>query len=367
MPACARVYSFLFRIDAHSHDDARWDAAQDTAKGVDSKSILCVPIRNQLGSVIGVAELANKRRSSVVEQMNEEGTQLAHSSSQTMPAILSVRRSSLPGIDNINVTSASQLQRAEAECPPGAETSALHDVIQFDEDDIRLVEALSAQAGVVLENSTLQRSAVEQQNLLREVMHSLESLLITFDKEGKMVHVNHSGDSWLNIRWKGWMRRHYTDWLEHRNKLVSDAIGECLAKAQRACVYDYVFKSGITSAFVNLTLVPLRDFKGEPNGVVLVLEELKPLQRIVSTLTRYMPPERVNAYVSAAYDPQAKHMRGQVQRVCIVHLHVRASRTLGSTPFAARGHDPQLALKLMNECTAQIGKAILKEEARAHA
>lgn len=388
--------------------------AIDAEIGGRTQSVLCVPIRSREGTTVGVVQMLNKKRAAHVRRLE---TQLAigsksrtsfaaaptpttpalepqspcstHSNSDAarprmrIPAMAAVHRSTLVGGLNVSNMSASQMavatqrvsqriSRNFAEQGGGAELpSDLSDYITFTDDDVHVVEALGAQAAIALENSMLYRKSVEQQHFLEGVMHSLDSIVLTFDRAGLLKSVNQkqseSASSFLNIRWKGWVGRHYSEWLAERNKLLCDNMRSCYEHHTSVSVFDYEFKSAITSALVNVKMVPLKDYAGEASGVVVMLEEQGAQQRLTAALTRYMPPDRVAAYVEHDFDPKARHMTGKTQRVAIVHLNVRAPSTFGfsgASVFAAKGHDPVQSLKVMNEASMHIGKAILKEEVR---
>ena len=85
----------------------------------------------------------------------------------------------------------------------------------FAKKDVDVVQAMAASAGVALENASNLSKAQEKEKQLNALLGAMDALLFTFDPEGVLVSCNKESEG--SIRWKGFVGKHFSEWLSERN------------------------------------------------------------------------------------------------------------------------------------------------------
>jgi adenylate cyclase len=210
-------------------EDNRFDPTFDQMTGYKTKSVLCAPVFNRKGEVIGATEAINKK-DGVFEKEDED--LLRALSSQISVAL-----------EN------SQLYEQTLDMKDylqSVQESITDSIITLD-NTYRVVTANRAGKSLFQENS---ETTILQKDL-REILGR--------ENEHLIDHIEHVYDS---------------------NRSVVDYDVELNLPGRR-------------EHSVNLSFMPLEDHKGERQGLVLVFEDISREKRIKSTLTRYMAKDIV--------------------------------------------------------------------------
>ena len=113
-----------------AYRDSRFLSAVDEKTGFKTKRVLCAPVINRKGKIIGVIEVINKKRG------------------------------------------------------------------YFDKEDENLLQALSSQLSVALENAQLHERTVDMKNYLASVQDSITNSIVTLDDHYNIVTVNRAAQTW---------------------------------------------------------------------------------------------------------------------------------------------------------------------------
>ncbi len=210
---------------ADAYQDPRFNQEVDWRTGYRTRTILCMAVKNATGEIIGVVQVLNKR--------------------------------------------------------DGA----------FTAEDDELLRALAAQAAVALDNSNLFEEVLDIKNYNESILRDMATGVVTLDEEGKISTVNPAAERIFAIQHKAAVGLPYDRILHtEANQDFVKSIGGVLATGQKYSGYDlkYLLPGGEDSVNINVSIVPLKNSKGKPDGQVLVVEDITQEQRMMSTLSRYV-------------------------------------------------------------------------------
>ncbi|HKJ23843.1 MAG TPA: GAF domain-containing protein, partial [Myxococcota bacterium] len=186
---------------------------------------------------------------------------------------------------------------------------------RFERGDEELLQALCSQIAVALENAQLFAGTVEMRNYLENVQQSISNAIVALDGERKVTTVNRAACALLGRRPDECVGRHVAQVLgagnEHVLRLLDDVAGE----KTRVSHYDLALTpaSGKRHA-VNAHALDITDADGQPQGWVLVLEDITQEMRVRSTLNRYMASELVEQVLA---EPEL-HLGGARSRASVL-------------------------------------------------
>ena len=208
---------------ADAYQDPRFNQEVDWRTGYRTRTILCMAVKNATGEIIGVVQVLNKR--------------------------------------------------------DGA----------FTAEDDELLRALAAQAAVALDNSNLFEEVLDIKNYNESILRDMATGVVTLDEEGKISTVNPAAERIFAIQHRAAVGLPYDRILHtEANQDFVKSIGGVLTTGQKYSGYDlkYLLPGGEDSVNINVSIVPLKNSKGKPDGQVLVVEDITQEQRMMSTLSR---------------------------------------------------------------------------------
>jgi adenylate cyclase len=157
-------------------------------------------------------------------------------------------------------------------------------------------------------------------NYLENVQQSISNAIVTLDERRKVTTVNRAACALLRRRPDECVGRPVAEVLGAGNERLLRLLDEVAGEKTRVSRYDLTLTpaTGSTHA-VNAHALDLTDADGEPQGWVLVLEDITQEMRVRSTLNRYMASELVEQVLA---EPEL-HLGGARSRASVLFCDIR--------------------------------------------
>lgn len=218
----------------------------------------------------------------------------------------------------------------------------------FAKKDIAVVQAMAASAGVALENASNLSKAQEKEKQLNALLSAMDALLFTFDPEGLLVSCNKTSEG--SIRWKGFMGKHFSEWLGERNGELEADLKEAYERKKTVFVPNYAFKAGLAHAYVNYKAIPINDISGDFQGVLLLMEPCSNHAMLVQNLSRSMD----GAAVASALTINDEKLKGKPATLTLLVVSVTG-------PSISSTAAPEMRFAALNEVLATMSSLIQKD------
>jgi adenylate cyclase len=232
--ACFQSGQAINTLDAHQ--DPRFNPAVDTETGYRTRSVLCTPLRDHVHNIVGVVEVLNK-----------------------------------------------------------------HGGQGFSPQDQERLATFCAQASIALENAKLFEEIVNIKNYHEGVLSSLSNGVLSVGQDGTIMTANHAA-LWL------FRKENYPQevigksadlFFWGKNAWIAAHVAAIAGggKPQARMDTELWLRQGHDGqherrrkvAYVNLSIVPHKDPRGQHSGTVLILEDITREKRVRSTMARYVP------------------------------------------------------------------------------
>jgi len=277
-------------FDLYDHPGAEKSKELDQQNGYRTCSLLCMPIRNADGELIGVTQLLNKVKQGLKSEYDPS----------TWP-----------------------------EAPECWKAS-------FNRTDQEFMDTFNIQAGVALQNAKLFATVKQQEQLQRDILRSLTNGVISTDKQGKIIAANESAkdliglpnnESIEGLSIKDLVRIERGDfgkWFE----LALQAKDE---KSRKQYYPDQTMQSvqGDAQHSINLSINTILDVANAqqptPSGVLVVMDDISDEKRLKSTMYRYMTQELAEQLLE---NPDAARMGGDRKKVSVLFSDIRSYTTI---------------------------------------
>ncbi|HAG84839.1 MAG TPA: adenylate/guanylate cyclase domain-containing protein [Cyanobacteria bacterium UBA12227] len=300
-------------FDLYNHPDSETSKRLDQENRYRTCSLLCMPVFNADGELIGVTQLVNKKKKGDFPPYNPEDW---------------------------------------PEAPECWKAS-------FDQGDIAFMEAFNIQAGVALQNARLFATVKQQEQMQRDILRSLTNGVISTDKSGKVIAANESAKHLLGfdkeqsveglsvpdlIRIK---EGNFKKWFEEALEARDD-------KARNQYYPDQTLQppSKEEQHSIHLSINSIADASDPTNvyGALVVMDDISDEKRLKTTMYRYMTQEVAEELLKLG---EAK-MVGDRKEVSVLFSDIRSYTTLTEKLQAEE------VVSMLNEYFESMVEAIFK-------
>ncbi|MEB3338808.1 MAG: adenylate/guanylate cyclase domain-containing protein, partial [Leptolyngbyaceae bacterium] len=284
--ATSEVLNISF--DLYNHPDSGNSKKLDQSNGYRTCSLLCMPVFNADGALIGVTQLVNKKR-----------------------------QGEFPPYDPTEWPQAPDCWKAS-----------------FNRSDQEFMQAFNIQAGVALQNAQLFATVKQQEQMQRDILRSLSNGVISTDREGKIIAANESAKKLLGLDTQDLIEGRLVRDLIYIEKgdfakWFGNAIEAKDEKTRQQYYPDQTLQpaSGEEQHSINLSINTIADANDTQrvSGALVVMDDISDEKRLKSTMYRYMTQELAEQLLE---NPDAAKMGGDRKDVSVLFSDIRSYTTL---------------------------------------
>jgi len=298
------------------YDDPRSEKSRETDQrtGYRTCSMLCMPVFNADGDLIGVTQLINKKRQGDYPPYDP----------QDWPT------------------------------PPDCWKAS------FNRNDQEFMQAFNIQAGVALQNAKLFETVKQQEQMQRDILRSLTNGVISTDRQGKIIAANASAKRLLGLKEDDVLEgKVVTDLIRIEPKDFPDLFRSVMEakeeKDRKKETPDQTLSSleGEEQHSINLTINTIADANDaeKVSGALVVMEDISDEKRLKSTMYRYMTQELADQLID---NPDAAKMGGDRKAVSVLFSDIRGYTNLTENMKA------EDVVEMLNEYFEQMVDAVFK-------
>ncbi len=275
-------------FDLYDRAGAETAKKTDQANGYRTCSLLCMPIHNADGELIGVTQLVNK-----------------------------TKQGDLPPYNPEDFPQAPERWRAS-----------------FNRSDQEFMETFNIQAGVALQNARLFETVKQQEQMQRDILRSLTNGVISTDKEGNIIAANESAKKLLGLSEADAIEgRPITELVRLEKGSFYNWFNLAISARNREQYYpDQTLQPvrGEEQHSINLSINTIADANDSQriSGALIVMDDISDEKRLKSTMYRYMTQELAEQLLE---NPDAAKMGGDRKEVSVLFSDIRSYTSLTET------------------------------------
>jgi adenylate cyclase len=278
-------------FDLYDHAGAETAKKTDQATGYRTCSLLCMPVLNADGELIGVTQLVNKRK-----------------------------QGDFPSYDPQNWPEAPECWKAG-----------------FNRSDQDFMATFNIQAGVALQNAKLFETVKQQEQTQRDILRSLSNGVISTNHEGHIIAANESAKKLLGLTESALLEgQALTELVQLEtgefSKWFSSALSGVEGKNRQQYYPDQTLQpfQGTEQHSINLSINTIADANDSTrvSGALIVMDDISDEKRLKSTMYRYMTQELAEQLLE---NPDAAKMGGDRKEVSVLFSDIRSYTTLTET------------------------------------
>jgi adenylate cyclase len=277
-------------FDLYDHPDSTVSQQFDQQNGYRTCSLLCMPVRNPDGDLIGVTQLVNKKK-----------------------------QGEFPAYD--------PTAYPWPEAPECWQAS-------FNYNDQKFMETFNIQAGVALHNAKLFATVKQQEQMQRDILRSLTNGVISTDQSGNVIAANESALDLLGLeRTTSIEGRSIADLIAIEkadfSRWLNSALHPREIKDRQQYYPDRTLypSQGEEQHSINLSINTIADASDSDrvSGALVVMDDISDEKRLKSTMYRYMTQELAEQLME---NPDAARMGGDRKEVTVLFSDIRSYTTI---------------------------------------
>ena len=192
-------------------------------------------------------------------------------------------------------------------------------VIPFERNDIDILDALSSQAGIAMDNAKLFEEINAAKRFNESIMGSIATSVITINLLGEVDSVNKAGVGLLSKKTNEIVGEHYS-YLFSKDQNLCKAIESAEIELESFAELNVPLMSKSKNTIVNFSVAPLTDQKGAHLGAVVAIEDITEQSKIKNTFKRYVSKSVVDQLLD---DDQKLNLGGEERDVTVLFSDIR--------------------------------------------
>ena len=192
-------------------------------------------------------------------------------------------------------------------------------VIPFEKNDIDILDALSSQAGIAMDNAKLFEEINAAKRFNESIMGSIATSVITINLLGEVDSVNKAGVGLLSKKANEIVGEHYS-YLFSKDQNLCNAIESAEIELESFAELNVPLMSKSKNTIVNFSVAPLTDQKGAHLGAVVAIEDITEQSKIKNTFKRYVSKSVVDQLLD---DDQKLNLGGEERDVTVLFSDIR--------------------------------------------
>ena len=192
-------------------------------------------------------------------------------------------------------------------------------VIPFERNDIDILDALSSQAGIAMDNAKLFEEINAAKRFNESIMGSIATSVITINLLGEVDSVNKAGVDLLSKKKNEIVGEHYS-YLFSKDQNLCKAIESAEIELESVAELNVSLMSKSKNTIVNFSVAPLTDQKGAHLGAVVAIEDITEQSKIKNTFKRYVSKSVVDQLLD---DDQKLNLGGEERDVTVLFSDIR--------------------------------------------
>ena len=192
-------------------------------------------------------------------------------------------------------------------------------IIPFEKNDIDILEALSSQAGIAMDNAKLFEDINAAKRFNESIMGSIATTVITINLLGEIDSINKAGKTLFGDKAKGAIGEHYSYFFA-KDKNLCTAIGSAEHELETLSELNSPLLTKSRSTKVNFSVAPLKDEKNSHIGLVVAIEDITEQSKIKNTFKRYVSKSVVDQLLD---DDQKLNLGGEEREVTVLFSDIR--------------------------------------------
>lgn len=278
----------LIPFDLYDHPNSQTSRETDRKSGYRTCSMLCMPVYNADGELIGVTQLVNK-----------------------------TKQGEHPPYDPAHYPEAPERWRAS-----------------FNRNDMEFMTTFNIQAGVALQNAKLFETVRQQEQMQRDILRSLTNGVISTDQNGVIIAANESAKKLLGLDEQAVLEARsardliliekgdFPKWFDMALEAKDD-------KSRQQFYPDQTLQPAVGaeqhSINLSITTMAAANDRSRVSGVLVVMEDISDEKRLKSTMYRYMTQELAEQLLE---NPDAAKMGGDRKQVSVLFSDIRSYTTI---------------------------------------
>ena len=304
----------IIPFDLYDHPGSEMSKQTDQKTGYRTCSLLCMPVFNADGELIGVTQLVNKKKPG-----------------------------DFPAYEPADWPNAPECWKAS-----------------FNQSDEDFMEAFNIQAGVALQNAKLFATVKQQEQMQRDILRSLSNGVFSTDKSGHIIAANESAKKLLGLREDERLEgRSICDLVQIKEGDFGKWFHAALEAKDEKCRQQYypdqtLISAGVEEHSIHLSINSIADASDANNvyGALVVMDDISDEKRLKSTMYRYMTQELAEQLLQSG---DAK-LGGDRKEVSVLFSDIRSYTTLTETMEAEE------VVQLLNEYFESMVDAVFKHK-----